>query len=105
LLRGELSPPSRQRILDPFLHCFNITVTNPADHLGQDLLTLVLDPGGEVSAPRVVVLGHLDQAIGLPIGDPVANARDWFGRKGHVAKSDDRPVHFGGFIKSQQQKL
>jgi hypothetical protein len=37
-------PPSRQRILDPFLDHIQAMVPDPADHLRHDLLALVLDP-------------------------------------------------------------
>ena len=43
-----LRPSTRQRTLDPFLVHIKIVVANPADHLRQDLLVLVVDSGRKV---------------------------------------------------------
>ena len=57
---------------------------DPADYLGQDLVSLTLDPGSEVSSPRVVVSGHLDESGGFPLRNPVANARPVIGGVEHL---------------------
>jgi hypothetical protein len=71
-----LRSPSSHRILDPFLDHIKVKVADPADYFRQDLLALVLDPGGEITTRSMVVLGHLDQAgYWLPLFPPAAPLR------------------------------
>jgi hypothetical protein len=70
-------------ILDPFLNHVKAVITDPAKHLGQVPLPLILHSPGEVTTPRVIVPGHRDQASGFAIRDPVANARHGIGGVEH----------------------
>jgi hypothetical protein len=62
-------------------------IPDPTDYLSQDLLALVLDPGGEVTTSGVVVSGHLDQAAGFPRVDPGRLCRSG-NEKGGVRESE-----------------